>query len=246
MRDYKDLVEQNMNLVHYVIQKHLHIPQTDPEYPDLAQEGMLALTVAARRYDADKGCHFATFAVPYISGYVRRYRKERVNSGIRIPRSMYEQYVEFVRLLNQGYEEEAAARELGLSSADFLWILNAWSALRLDQQAHDKHGDAIEGSIADIVGADDKGYLEAEKVNGLDPDLDECLVRSLRTMGDGLTKEIWRTYINLCRNGEKVTQKELAARLNVAQPTVSRALRNGRSALRRIMDRKGVDIDDFI
>lgn len=245
MQDYKNLVEQNTNLVHYVIQKQLNIPQTDPEYLDLAQEGMLALTVAARRFDADKGHHFATFAVPYISGYVRRYRRERVNSGIRLPRAMYDQYAKFLQKVAQGYTAEEAAKELELSSADFFGILNSWSAVRLDQSVHDKHGDTIEGSIADIVGTYDKGYLDAEKINGLDPDLDECLARSLRTMGDGLNKEIWRTYINLCRNGEKVTQKELAARLNVSQASASRALRKGRAALRMIMDRKGLDIGDF-
>ena len=48
---------------------------------DLFQEGSLALTLAAERFDASKGFAFSTFAVKYIDGWILRYKN--LNATIR-------------------------------------------------------------------------------------------------------------------------------------------------------------------
>jgi len=65
---------------------------------DLVQVGALALVRAAERYDADRGVPFAAYAIPVVSGEIRRHIRDR-GATIRVPRR----------------EQEAGARLLSVS-----------------------------------------------------------------------------------------------------------------------------------
>lgn len=82
----KELFDQNQNLVYYCI-KSLNIPST--WYDDCIQEGMLGLWRACQEFDLDKGCKFATYAVPCIRGSIIRFCRDKIPT-IRIPRHVWE------------------------------------------------------------------------------------------------------------------------------------------------------------
>ncbi len=63
------LIVENMNLVH----SRAHKLKCGFDQ-DAIQEGMLGLILAAKRFDLSKKTAFSTFAVPYIDGYIRKFR----------------------------------------------------------------------------------------------------------------------------------------------------------------------------
>ena len=68
-----NLIENNMNLVHFIIGKYYPTYRYDE---DLVQCGMIGLIHAADRYDAIKG-KFSTYASHCISNEIRRELKRR-------------------------------------------------------------------------------------------------------------------------------------------------------------------------
>ena len=58
--NWQELVMRNQALVHSIAQKHTGY---GVEFEDLFSEGMLGLVKAAQRFDPDRGCRFATYAV---------------------------------------------------------------------------------------------------------------------------------------------------------------------------------------
>lgn len=76
----------NIKLVHYCMRK---ISYSTQYQEDIRQEGMLALWRVSQSFDESRGFSFATYAVPWILGSMRRFVRENC-STIRIPRSMWE------------------------------------------------------------------------------------------------------------------------------------------------------------
>lgn len=76
----------NIKLVHYCMKK-VSYPALYQE--DVRQEGMLALWRVSQSFDESRGFAFATYAVPWIIGSMRRFVRENC-STIRIPRTMWE------------------------------------------------------------------------------------------------------------------------------------------------------------
>lgn len=76
----------NIKLVHHCMKK-VSCPAMYQE--DVRQEGMLALWRACQSFDESLGFAFATYAVPWILGSMRRFVREKC-STIRIPRPMWE------------------------------------------------------------------------------------------------------------------------------------------------------------
>lgn len=75
----KKLVEDNINLVYYLINKHY---PTFLQNEDVVQEGMLGLCLAADTYDESKS-KFSTFASWCILNQIRYYfRENQKHSGV--------------------------------------------------------------------------------------------------------------------------------------------------------------------
>lgn len=62
-------VENNMELVNYVINRYFKAWKHDKEYEDLRQVGYVGLCKAKQNYNPDKGC-FSTYAVIKIRGEI--------------------------------------------------------------------------------------------------------------------------------------------------------------------------------
>lgn len=68
MNQVNQLIEENINLIYYVIHRlNLKIDE------DLVSEGKVALVIAAKSYNPDKGVKFCTYATKTIRGYILTY-----------------------------------------------------------------------------------------------------------------------------------------------------------------------------
>lgn len=72
----KQRVIDNYNLIHYVLKKYKN--QIDKNYEEYEQVAAFALCLAAMRFDKDKGFTFATYAVPYINGFVKNHQEKNM------------------------------------------------------------------------------------------------------------------------------------------------------------------------
>lgn len=68
--DKKQLIEDNMNLVYFVVNKYYPTFQFDE---DVIQEGMVGLCKAAEKFDESRGTAFSTYAVKSIINEIRMY-----------------------------------------------------------------------------------------------------------------------------------------------------------------------------
>jgi RNA polymerase sigma factor (sigma-70 family) len=95
--NYKDKREQliidNMGLVYHIAKKYIKPLYQD--YEDYIQEGMIGLIVAADRFDDSIGTKFTTYAVPYILGHMKRYRRD--NTLVKYSRSIHDKYVKLIQ-----------------------------------------------------------------------------------------------------------------------------------------------------
>lgn len=68
-----DFILRNVGLVHLVARR-MYASNIDPsaDYKDFYSEGVLGLICAAKRFDANAGYKFSSFAAKYIMGYIQR------------------------------------------------------------------------------------------------------------------------------------------------------------------------------
>ena len=180
------------------------------EFDDLVQVGRVALLKAAHGYRCGCGSSFAAYAVPTISGEIKRHFRDH-GWTIKPPRRMQELRAEVVceedqlrqRLLRDPTEAELA-RSLGLPRSDVRdarACSRAYHAISLDVLTVGEHA-----FVADDPGPDD---FIADR---------DLLVRALERLSD---RE--RLILRL-RFVEERTQSEIGVVLGVSQMHVSRLL----------------------
>ena len=193
------------------------------EHDDLVQVARLALVKAIDRYVPGQGPSFAAFAVPTISGELKRHFRDR-GWMVRPPRRLQEMRVQ-VQSCRSQLEQECGhspsdaevAQALGVSPAAVKEASAAASSFRptsLDAGTTDDES----GSVAHLLGDDDESLARVDDrvclgaaLSGLDAD-----ERQLLTL----------------RYADELTQREIGMRLGISQMQVSRALRRVVSHLR--------------
>ena len=185
------------------------------DWSDLRQVGYLGLVKAARRYDPGFGAPFVSFAIPTISGEIKRHLRDN-GWVVRPPRQVQElrhALVAVVPALAQRLGRTPTDAELaahtGHSREEVAEALAAHSSLRpasLDFTVHEEEGT----SLAETLGAEDPGYARAERSVLLDA------ARGVLSARD-------RRILHL-RFVDECSQSEIAAELGVTQMQVSRLL----------------------
>jgi RNA polymerase sigma-B factor len=194
---------------------------------DLVQVANLGLVKAIDRFDDTRGVSFSSYAVPTITGELRRYFRDNVWS-LHVPRGMQERALAVKRVSRKFAEDtgrtptvaELASRlELDEQGViDGLKAHEAFDTLSLDAPASaDEESEAR--SRIETIGATDPGFELAEDRLTVDAvlkrlPLKERLVLQMR-------------YI------EDRTQSEIAARIGVSQMQVSRTLSRTLDRLQR-------------
>jgi RNA polymerase sigma-B factor len=197
---------------------------------DLEQVACLGLVHALKRFDADRGVAFTSFAVPTILGELRRFLRDTA-WAVHVPRRVQERVAEVWSAVDDHRTEVQRpatpgdiAGRMGCSVEEVSEALLASAnrhAVPLDAPLTDDDHDGPL-TLPDVLGHADPGFALAL-------DLD-----AIRSALPTLTPP-QRRAIEL-RFGEDLTQSAIAERLGVSQMQVSRLLRSGLDMLARIVD----------
>jgi RNA polymerase sigma-B factor len=194
-------------------------------FDDLLQVACLGLVKAVERFDPHRGKRFTSYAVPTISGELRRHFRATV-WYLHVPRGVQENALTVREASNRiGQRHGRAARvselmaETGLDAEAITEALHAravQATASLDQPvgAADEEADA---SLGELIGSDDDGYELAEHHADLGP-----LLRRLPPRE--------RTVLFL-RFAQDMTQSEIAEQIGCSQMQISRILRRTIAAL---------------
>ncbi len=173
---------------------------------DTHQAALLGLTLAARRFDPERGVPFGAYAVPTVMGEVRKHYRH-VGWPVRPPRRLQELSQRLrreERRLQQELGRAPDLHELALAAdTDVTSVRDALQA-RLPARSVDEEVTAtvqVGDAGDDVV----RGLVAAEALRALDTQDRELL--SLRY-------------------GHELTQREIAGRLHMSQPMVHRRLRS--------------------
>ena len=194
------------------------------DYDDLYQVASLALLKAVERYDPDKGVKFVTFVTPTMVGEVRNYFRDHART-LRLPRRGMEIAARLARA-RAGLEQrlgrsptlDELTAETGVDEAEALEALELSAAaapVSLDAQIGADEDDA---PLSQFLGFDEAGFADFERRDQLS--------RAMEALDERQREVLRQRYF------ENRTQRDVAARMNLSQMTVSRVERAALEALK--------------
>lgn len=232
------LIENNLGLVHHIVRR---FAGRGYDLEDLFQIGTIGLMKAIDKFDLSLGVKFSTYAVPMITGEIKRFLRD--DGMVKVSRTLKENGMK-VKLARQRLQSalgrepllQEIAQEAGLSVEEIVMAMEAgveveslYSSVSQDDGSEvflvDKVvrgeagvGSSINGSI---------GYMDYEKEQLLDRML-------LRQLLDSL-EESERELICM-RYFQNKTQVEIASKMGISQVQVSRM---EKKILLRLRERAG-------
>jgi RNA polymerase sigma-B factor len=216
------LAERFMPLARQVAKRYRRSGQP---FDDLLQVASLGLVKAIDRFDPDRGTAFSSYAVPTMTGEIRRHFRD-AGWAVHVPRGMQDLVMRvneaMARMsLNLGRSPTAGEIARDLDEPPEL-ILEAFEAARAhDAMSLDMPRSADEedgGTYADTIGAPDDRYERLEYTS--------AIAGTLRAL-----PERDRLVLRL-RFEEDLTQAQIAARVGVSQMHISRIIRRTLDRLR--------------
>ena len=139
-------IEGNLRLVLSVIKR---FASCNENADDLFQIGCIGLIKAIDHFDPSMQVQFSTYAVPMITGEIRRFLRD--NSPLRVSRSIkdtaYKALYTRDTLTRQTHKEptiEEISKEVGISKEDILYALDAiQNPMSLYEPIHTDSGDTL-------------------------------------------------------------------------------------------------------
>lgn len=182
---------------------------------DLEQVAYLGLVKAVNAYDPEKGFPFLVYAVPTITGEVKRYFRDTAWT-VRPPRRIQELQAEIIpaverlsQALGRAPRASEIAAHLGHQESHIIEALACAGCFT--PSSIDDRGPGGDGyQVADRLGEDDRGFARVEAVAAL-----SAACRALKPRD--------RRILYL-RFFEEWTQEQIASELGVTQMQVSRLL----------------------
>ena len=206
----EQVINENVGLVWSIVRRFLGRGQ---EAEDLFQIGVIGLMKAVDKFDLSYDVMFSTYAVPMISGEIKRYLRDN-NSLIKMSRSIKEngwkikaarERLSYELGRDATLEELAAATELSLE--DVVTAMEATSEIESIYKTV-YQGDGNEIYLVDRI---------SEEKNESESLIDRMTVKQLL---DSLTEE--ERLLITSRYFEDKTQVETAKLLGISQVQVSR------------------------
>lgn len=211
------LIEMNLSLVRYAAARFRNRGGDDTE--DIIQVGTIGLIKAIDRFDLSREVEFATFAVPYIVGEIKRFFRD-TTWAVHVPRRLQELRVDLAKAkeeLSAKLDRDPTVKEL----ADFIDLpeeeiieglvaANGYSAGSLDSPSAETDSGSDQRSFAEMIGEADPGMETVENLHTLAPLLEQLDERE-------------RSIVRM-RFGQEMTQSQIGAELGVSQMHVSRLL----------------------
>lgn len=224
-RDRNRLVEQHRSLAEALARRYAN--RGEP-LDDLEQVAMVGLVKAVERFDPTQGVPFAGFAVPTITGELRRHFRDRT-WAVKVNRKAKDLHVNLPAMadrlqgeLGRAPTPTELAEAMQCSVDTVLEALDAGLAYRTTST------DTVEGGTAA------SHAIERSAVGfGADPEDRLVLLDLLGSLSDRD-----RTIVAL-RYFDELTQSEIAERVGVSQVHVSRILRGSLAQMRRTATKTG-------
>ncbi|MGW6745101.1 RNA polymerase sigma factor SigF [Streptomyces sp. NPDC055025] len=208
------LIELNLALVRYAATRFRN---RSDQMEDIVQVGTIGLIKAIDRFELSREVEFATFAVPYIVGEIKRFFRD-TSWAVHVPRRLQELRIDLAKAtdelsqrLDHAPTTAELAEHLGLDEEEVIEGVvagNGYTAGSIDMPTDDAGGASV--PLSDRLGAPDTGLETAENVQALKPLLAELDERERRILQ--------------MRFGDEMTQSEIGAELGVSQMHVSRLL----------------------
>ncbi|WP_232734001.1 SigB/SigF/SigG family RNA polymerase sigma factor [Kitasatospora sp. CB02891] len=209
------VIELNMPLVRFVAARFRHRPE---ELDDILQVGTIGLIKAVDGFDPDRGVEFVTYAIPTISGEIKRFFRD-TSWPLRVPRSVQERYLAAARAsdrleqdLGRLPDTAELAEELHVTEAEAAEGLDAGRLCRCDSLDSLRDDDS-----------DDTGSALINRLGCCDPELELAELRVAARPFLSRLPERERTVL-LLRFWGGLTQSEIAHEIGVSQMHVSRIL----------------------
>ena len=203
----EQLVKENVGLVHCVVKRFL---ERGAEREDLFQIGSIGLLKAIDKFDLTYNVKFSTYAVPLISGEIKRFLRD--DGMIKVSRSIKETAAKVraaQQLYIQNYGEEAdsekLAQILNMEKSDVELAIEA--SKDVESIYKTVNGEDSDIYVIDKLKADEK-YTPNEELM--------LLREAIKKLDENERKIIVMRYFN------DKTQSETARKLGISQVQVSR------------------------
>lgn len=191
---------------------------------DLRQVALLGVLKAVERFDPERGSSFVTFALPTITGELRRHFRD-ATWAVRVSRRAQELHLAMgavleplAHRLGRSPTPAEIADAMGVRVDDVLEAMEAGNAYRASSLSS-RPGDDASPEETRVLATDDAGLVDADLRVTLRGLLEELPERERRIM-----------YL---RYFDELTQTEIAQQVGVSQVHVSRLLRSSLDDLRR-------------
>jgi RNA polymerase sigma-B factor len=215
------LVERYLPLARYAAARYRN--GSEP-FEDLVQVASVGLLNAIDRFDPANGASFSSYALPTITGEVRRHFRDR-GWTVRPPRDLQEQSLKVERTTERLRVERGTspsiddvARACDLSAEEVLEAREALQARHATSLSPQPSGDDDQLRLDERLGVIDEGFAHAEH---------RAVVETLY----GILTKREREIIRL-RFEEDLTQAEIGEQVGLSQMHVSRVLRAAVEKLR--------------
>jgi RNA polymerase sigma-B factor len=199
---------------------------------ELVQTAYLGLVKAANGYDPTRGRDFLVYAIPTITGEVKRHFRDRT-WDIRVPRRLQELKLDIndatatlAQKLGRSPTVAEIAQAIGASEEETLEAIelgNAYDTVSLDSRMTTE-SESAPMTLAEFVGGEDETLATLQQYGDL-----AAAIESL--------EEREKVIINL-RFFKDLSQAEVAKRLNISQMHVSRLQHRALGRLREILEQE--------
>jgi RNA polymerase sigma-B factor len=217
------LVELNLGLVRYAASRFSHRSES---MDDIIQVGTVGLIKAINRFDADRDVEFLTYALPTITGEVKRYFRDS-SWAVHVPRRLQEMRLRLAKAnnaleqqLNRPPTTGELAEHLDLTEQEVVdgqLAANGYTAGTLETPGTAEPDE--DNPIERRIGVVDDGFDQVEAVVSLRPLIASLSERDRRILG--------------LRFVDELTQSEIGERIGVSQMQVSRLLASSLAHLRQ-------------
>jgi len=216
------LVTEHLPVAQHIARRFTHRGEP-PE--DLTQVATVGLINAVDRFDPERGTDFLSFAVPTITGEVRKYFRD-CSWAVRVPRRLKELHLsisgataELSQQLGRAPTPSELAAHLGMGNEEVyegLQASNAYNSSSLDEMLIDDADSSM--TLGDALGEEDVDLAGVENREALRPLLARLPERE--------------RHIVALRFFGNLTQTQIAKRVGISQMHVSRLLARTLAELR--------------
>ncbi len=215
-----ELVEKNMGLVRKAA---LHFISSGVELDDLVQIGVIGMIKAARSFDFSFETVFSTYAVPMITGEIRRFIRD--DGPVKVGRELKSRGAKVMSaresfIKENGREPKLSelSEKVGLCEQDIVLAMEASSAVCSlnDTVGNEEDGLTLEGSIPDVENCPERitdKLALAEAIRSLPPLWREIIaLRYYKDMSQSETgKLLGLTQVKVSREEQKILDSLRAA-----------------------------------